>query len=197
MILGNSMIGSVGGVATAAAIVMAASNFVAVGANAGVAVAGRLDAIELTVKDETVRDVLDRLASVYDLELHDTEGLDEHISGTFRGGLQRVLDGVLRAQSFIVSNKGAKLAVFVIGNTASRPDPAETQPTVIATTPVAPRALQPAVRPPAVQPEMSPQGRRLAEKLFGPDVLPLQVDESQLRNFAAGRGGRRVLRVAP
>jgi len=157
---------------------------------AEVAVSGGPSAIEVIATQSNVREVLKQLSASYALDLHGTEDLSEPLTGTFKGDLRSVIEQVLGQHNHMVRQDGQRLAVFVTGS------PAVSSPTKVAAPATA--EGEPAIdtkdRP---QPTLSPEGQRLAVKMFGEKGRYLQVDETLLRSFATGRGGRRFVQPAP
>jgi len=161
-------------------------------ARADVVVGGTVEAIEVVASQSTVREVLQKLSAAYSLELHGAEGLSEPLSGTFKGDLRSVIEQVLGQHNHVTRPEGRGLAVFIAEGPAPVPAPAAA-PTVNADASGDLAAGQ-KERP---QPTLTPEGQRLAVKMFGEKGRYLQVDETLLRSFANGRGGRRFTQPAP
>jgi len=180
---------------TVAAIGMAAV-LTAPLARADVVVSGTPAAIDVVATRSTVREVLQRLSASYALDLHGEGDLSEPISGNFKGSLRAIVEQVLGSHDHIMFPDGQKLAVFVIASpTATPPHPVATANAAAAAEPVAsdPALAQTEQR----KPTLSPEGQRMAVKMFGEKGRYLQVDETLLRSFATGRGGRRFVQPAP
>ena len=169
-------------------------------AHADVVVGGTPEAIEVVASRSTVGEVLQKLSDSYALELHGAEGLNEPLTGTFKGDLRSIVEQVLAQHNHATRPEGGRLGVFITASSPTAPA------TVVAPASGAVAASgDPAVaedpattgqkEPP--QPILSPEGQRLAVKMFGEKGRYLQVDETLLRSFANGRGGRRFTQPAP
>jgi len=165
---------------------MAAAAVATSAAAADVTVTGKADAIELTANQSTVKAALERLSSTFGLELHGVDDLNDPLTGTFKGPLSTVVDQLLGTHNHFMRPNGSGQALFVI----------DTQPVTPAAAPQA--GADPAAGDPVrAQAEktitLSPEGQEMAVKMFGEKGRYLQIDETLLRSFFTGRGGRRFV----
>jgi hypothetical protein len=89
------------------------------GAWAETKVEGTAEALRLETSDSPIQEVLASLHDALKLEYRTSVQLDQSISGTYRGSLQRVLSRVLDGYDFVLKNSSEKIELVVLGRKGS------------------------------------------------------------------------------
>jgi hypothetical protein len=126
-------------------------------ASAETKVEGTPDALRIETSDSPIQEVLASLRDAFSLEYRTSVQLDQQISGTYQGSLQRVLARVLDGYDFILKNSSEKIELMVL----SRKGSPATQP--VNSDPTPPTAVELASGKPATDPN-SAQGKSDAAK---------------------------------
>jgi hypothetical protein len=89
------------------------------GAWAETKVEGTAEALRVETSESPIQEVLVALRDALKLEYRTSIQLDQPISGTYRGSLQRVLARVLDGYDFILKNSSEKVELVVLGRKGS------------------------------------------------------------------------------
>jgi hypothetical protein len=89
------------------------------GAWAETKVQGTAEALRLETSDSPLQEVLASLRDALKLEYRTSIQLDQSITGTYQGSLQRVLTRVLDGYDFVLKNSSEKIELVVLGRKGS------------------------------------------------------------------------------
>jgi hypothetical protein len=82
-------------------------------------VEGTVEALRIETADSPIQEVLASLRDAFKLEYRTSVQLDQSISGTYHGSLQRVLARLLDGYDFILKNSSEKVELVVLGRKGS------------------------------------------------------------------------------
>ena len=156
---------------------------------ANATVSGPPNAVTVIAAKSTIREVLEQLAQTYKFELQGADQLTAPVTGNYKGELGAVIGQVLGSTSYLMRSSGGKTALIV-----SAPPP---QAAASDSAPQIEAPTAPASSTERAPPTLSPQAQELAVRMFGEKGRYMQVDETLLRSFFYGRGGRRYVAAPP
>lgn len=85
-------------------------------AQAAVRVSGTRAAVRIETDNSSLRDVLEALRKSFGIRYHGADGLNDPVSGTYSGSLQRVLSRLLREHNFVMRPLAGGIDVTVVSN---------------------------------------------------------------------------------
>lgn len=82
---------------------------------AALQVSGNPKAVNITVQDTSIEEILSALSHEYYLQYNSSANLERQLTGTYQGSLQRVLTRVLEGYNFVVKVSGGQIELTVLG----------------------------------------------------------------------------------
>lgn len=168
-------------------------------ASAEVKVSGTAESVVVEAQREKLQSVLDKIGTTYAVSIDSRVPIEATINGTYRGSITNVLGRLLGDYNHTMRKSAGKLSLIVLGLKKS-PAAAPSAPVVERLDPppttASIQSAAPATKPetrqaPPGTPKLSPEGRTLARKIFGPDAPEPRVSDEQLKAYARRGMARR------